>query len=57
MAEETINDIEEEWRSISGYPNYEMSNAGKVKNIRTSRLLKPRQNGKSGYLLVILCEN
>ena len=56
MTEETINDIEEEWRSISGYPNYEVSNLGKVRNIKTGEFRKLR-SGTDGYLLIVLCEN
>ena len=47
---------EEEWKPISGCPDYEVSNSGKVRNVQTGRILKPGQN-KNGYLHDILCEN
>jgi len=48
--------INEEWKPISGYPNYEVSNLGNVRNVSTSRILKPGQN-TFGYLHVVLCAN
>ena len=36
---ETI--INEEWRSISGYLNYQVSNIGRVRNSKTGKNLKP----------------
>ena len=33
--------INEEWRSISEYGNYQVSNIGRVKNVETHRILKP----------------
>ena len=33
--------IQEEWRSISGYANYQVSNIGRVRNIKSGRILKP----------------
>ena len=48
--------INEEWRSISGFINYQISNIGRIRNVRTGRILKPRQD-KDGYLLIDLCEN
>ena len=38
MSEITIN---EEWRSIDGYLNYQVSNLGRVRNSKTGRILKP----------------
>jgi len=51
----------EEWRTIKGYPNYEISNLGKVKSLNynhtgKSQLLKPNQM-KTGYLYVVLWHN
>ena len=43
----------ERWRIVKDYPNYMVSDLGKVKNIVTGRILKP-QNNKRGYLHVIL---
>ena len=33
--------VNEEWRTISDYENYQISNMGRVKNIKTERILKP----------------
>ena len=32
--------IDEEWRPISGYVNYQVSNLGQVKNTKTSERLR-----------------
>lgn len=45
--------INEEWRIIEEAPNYEVSNYGEVRNIRTRKSLKPGRL-KSGYLKVSL---
>ena len=39
--------------NIVGFNNYQISNFGNVKNIRTSRVLKPGR-GSNGYLIVVL---
>ena len=41
--------INEEWRSIDGYMNYQVSNIGRVRNITTGRILK-RFYSEEGYL-------
>ena len=41
----------EEYREIPGYPDYEVSNLGRVKNIKTGHIFKPT-TGKGGYLVV-----
>jgi len=46
----------EEWKIISGYENYSVSNTGKIKSLRFNRLLKLSKNG-DGYLNVNLIEN
>ncbi len=33
--------INEEWRSVSGYANYQVSNIGRVRNVKTEKILKP----------------
>ena len=55
----------EEWRSIDGYPNYQVSNLGRVKSIKrkvkkwngyrtvSECILKPRKN-RYGYLQLLL---
>ena len=42
----------EKWKVIQDYKNYEVSNLGNVRNIKTNRVLKP---SKSRYLSVTLC--
>lgn len=42
--------------NISGYPNYQISNYGNVKNVKTNKVLHPGNNGK-GYLYVNLCKD
>lgn len=36
------------WRTINDYPNYEVNNAGEVRNVKTNKVLKPRPSTK-GY--------
>jgi len=52
MTEQTIitGIINEEWRSISGYINYQVSNLGRIRNIRSGRILK-------NWSKVVLTEN
>ena len=53
MSQEIINEC---WRSINNYLNYQISNIGRVRNCLTGRMLRPGQD-KSGYYQVSLCEN
>ena len=54
MTEETCNGIqEEEWRSISGYTNYQVSNNARVRNITTGRILNPCLDN-TGYVRIAL---
>ena len=46
----------ENWKSINGYENYEISDHGNVKNIKTNKMLKPRNDG-NGYYKVNLYNN
>lgn len=39
----------ERWKTIEGHPNYEVSSLGKVRNIRTGKLLTPYDDGKGYY--------
>ena len=48
--------INEVWRSISEYLNYQVSNIGRVRNSITGRILKPVTN-TNGYYFVCLCSN
>lgn len=46
----------QEWKVIKDFPNYEVSNLGQVRNIKTGRTLKPYVNlgGGKGYYKVRL---
>lgn len=48
--------MEEIWKVIDGYENYQVSNMGRVINITTGRILKNQNNG-NGYLHVGLYNN
>lgn len=45
-----------QWKTINGYPNYEVSSTGLVKSVRYNRLLKGSKND-SGYEYVNLIHN
>lgn len=45
--------MKEEWRTILGFENYQVSNTGMVRNAITGRMLKQRKD-KYGYLVVAL---
>ena len=45
-----------EWEKITGYSNYEVSNAGSVKNTTTGRLLKGNVNN-CGYVKISLSKD
>ena len=46
--------MQEVYKSIVGFSNYEVSNLGNIKTIKTGRILKGSVNG-SGYYIVGLC--
>jgi hypothetical protein len=46
----------ENWKSIDGYRNYEVSWWGRVRNTKTARILK-NSLGSHGYLGIGLCKN
>lgn len=46
----------ERWIEIYDYPNYVISNMGRIKNVRRGNLVKPADDG-SGYLVVGLFYN
>ena len=55
---EETQTINETWRSIDGYINYQVSNIGRVRNVITSCILKPRFRGKCiNYHSVALSKN
>ncbi len=45
----------ERWRAVKDYPNYMVSDLGKVKNINSNRILKPGIPNR--YLSVTLCNS
>lgn len=56
-----MQEEKEIWRNISGYPNYQVSNKGRVKSLsndktRKEKILKPIKH-KNGYLIINLCKN
>lgn len=50
------SNLEEEWRPIDGFPNYAVSNRGRVMNIKTGKVLKIGVN-RCGYEQVGLSMN
>ena len=53
-SQEIINEC---WRSINGYINYQVSNTGMVRNISTRKLLSDKRLDHRGYLIVNLCQD
>ena len=50
--------LEELWQPVEDFPNYEISNFGRVVNINTGRELKPTKVGTDGrYLKIKLWNN
>ena len=45
------------YKKIEGYNNYEVSDEGQVRNIKTGRILKPYSQTNYGHLKVTLSEN
>ena len=48
--------MEEKFVKIKGYEGYEVSNTGKIKSLKTNRLLKPQKNN-CGYLYILLTDS
>lgn len=48
--------MDEIWKVIENYPNYEISNHGRIRNIKTERILRTFLNHK-GYEIVTLSHN
>ena len=48
--------MRETYKTIKDYPNYEVSDAGRVRNTKTGHILRPGWDG-GGYQHVILCLN
>lgn len=47
--------MKEHWKLIEDYPNYEVSDMGRVRNTKTGRVLRPGRD-KCGYRYVLLCK-
>ena len=47
-----LEEVDEEWKTITGWPDYSVSNYGRVYNNRHGRYLKPSYS--DGYLRVCL---
>ena len=48
--------MKEIWKKIKNYDDYEISNLGNVKSLKSNKILKPSKSS-SGYLQVTLCKN
>ncbi len=51
-----MDTTEERWLPIVGYENYEVSDLGRVKNVKTDRILKVHTD-KSGYCRITPCKD
>ena len=49
--------MEEEFKKIDGYDNYEISNLGNVRNTNTGKILKPSKNNLGYYHVVLYKDN
>ena len=56
MSTENLAANSENWKSIDGYRNYEVSWWGRVRNVKTGRILKGSLSS-NGYLTVSLSKN
>lgn len=45
--------MSENWKSINGYENYEISDHGNIKIIKTNKMLKPRDNNIGYYIITL----
>ena len=45
--------MDEHWKVVKGHNNYEVSDMGRIRNVRTGRILKPFDSG-NGYLRIDL---
>ena len=50
-----VQELTEEFRMVQGFPNYQVSNMGRVMRVKTKRILKPQDDG-NGYVHVSLNE-
>ena len=51
-----VQEIIEEFRMVQGFMDYQVSNMGRVLNVKTKRILKACVN-IHGYSNVVLCQN
>ena len=51
-----VQEIIEEFRMVQGFMDYQVSNMGRVLNVKTKRILKAGVNNH-GYSNVVLCQN
>ena len=49
--------INECWRSIDGYINYQLSNTGRVRNASNGKMLSDMRFDGKGYVMVRLCKD
>ncbi len=56
MTQTITGIINEEWRAVSGYANYQVSNIGRVRNVKTERILKPFVS-EAGYYRASIYKN
>ena len=49
MAQPISGIINEEWRSVNGYANYQVSNIGRVRNVETELILESCNSGMGYY--------
>lgn len=49
----TDNNINEEWKRVADFPDYEISNLGRVRNA-SGKILKPQTNSRNGNAQIML---
>lgn len=51
--------IEEIWKEIPDYPDYQVSNQGRIKSLKfgKERILTPRESSKEGNYSITFCQN
>ena len=51
--------MDEQWKQIAGYPNYQVSNLGRVRSIarKNSIIKQPRKHPTTGYLTTAIYKN
>lgn len=53
MISEGEHNVKEQWREAPGFPRYQVSSLGKIKAVKTDRILRPSKN-QQGHLKVNL---